>query len=226
MKYYNIKQGIFKKRENRFIAYVEINGKIEKCHVKNTGRCKELLVKNVVVFVEENFSQKRKTRFSLISVVKNGIIINMDSQAPNKVIYEWLKSGGLFSDITFLRSEVKFQNSRFDFYVERSEKKVFIEVKGVTLEENGIVRFPDAPTKRGIKHIYELCEALKKGYDSYIIFVVQMNDVLWFEPNYKTHPEFGEALKTAQKQGVNIIVVNCNVGIDFIIVDKQVEIKL
>lgn len=226
MKYYNIKNGIFKKRENRFIAYIEINGKTEKCHVKNTGRCKELLVDNATVFVEENFSENRKTKFSLISVIKNNLFINMDSQAPNKVVFEWLKKGCLFNDLTFLKSEVKFRNSRFDFYAERNDKKIFIEVKGVTLEENGIVKFPDAPTQRGIKHIFELCEAVKEGYEAYIIFVVQMKGAIWFEPNYKTHPEFGEALKIAQEHGVNILAFDCNVGIDFIDIDKKIDIRL
>ncbi len=226
MKYYNIKKGIFKKRENRFIAYIEINGKTEKCHVKNTGRCKELLVDNATVFVEENFSENRKTKFSLISVIKNNLFINMDSQAPNKAVFEWLKKGCLFNDLTFLKSEVKFRNSRFDFYAERNDKKIFIEVKGVTLEENRVVKFPDAPTQRGIKHIFELCEAVKEGYEAYIIFVVQMKGAIWFEPNYKTHPEFGEALKTAQEHGVNILAFDCNVGIDFIDIDKKIDIRL
>lgn len=226
MKYYNIKKGIFKKRENRFIAYIEIDGKIEKCHVKNTGRCKELLVDNATVFVEENFSENRKTKFSLISVIKNDLLINMDSQSPNKAVLEWLKKGCLFNDLTFLKSEVKFRNSRFDFYVERNNNKIFIEVKGVTLEENGIVKFPDAPTQRGIKHIFELCEAVQEGYEAYIIFVIQMKGAIWFEPNYKTHPEFGSALKMAQERGVNILAYDCNVGIDFIDIDKKIDIRL
>lgn len=226
MKYYNIKKGIFKKRENRFIAYIEINGKIEKCHVKNTGRCKELLVDNAVVFVEENFSEKRKTKFSLTSVIKNDLLVNMDSQAPNKAVYEWLKNGGLFDNLTFLKSEVKFKNSRFDFYAEINDKKIFIEVKGVTLEENGIVKFPDAPTQRGIKHILGLCEAVQEGYEAYIIFVVQMKHAKWFEPNYKTHPEFGATLKTAREHGVNILAFDCDVGIDFININQNIEVRL
>jgi len=226
MRYYNIKKGIFKKRENRFVAYVEINGKTEKCHVKNTGRCKELLVDNAVVFVEESFSQNRKTKFSLVSVIKNNLLINMDSQAPNKVVYEWLKNGGLFDDLTFLKSEVKFKSSRFDFYAERNDKKIFIEAKGVTLEEDGVVRFPDAPTQRGVKHIFELCEAVKQGYEAYIIFVVQMKGAVWFEPNYKTHPEFGAALKMAHEQGVNIFAFDCNVGFDFMYIDEKIEVRL
>lgn len=226
MRYQNIRKGIFKKRENRFIALIEIDGKIEKCHVKNTGRCKELLVFNVEVFVEENFSEKRKTRFSLISVIKNNKLINMDSQAPNKAVSEWIKSGGLFNGVNLLKSEVKFQNSRFDFYAEKDNSHIFIEVKGVTLEENKIVRFPDAPTKRGVKHIFELCDAVKQGYNSYIIFVIQMSDVLWFEPNYQTHSEFGEALKYAENQGVIILAYSCKVGSDFMEIDKKVKIKL
>ncbi len=226
MRYQNIRKGIFKKRENRFIALVEIDGKIEKCHVKNTGRCKELLVFNAEVFVEENFSEKRKTRFSLISVIKNNKLINMDSQAPNKAVSEWIESGGLFDGVNLLKSEVKFQNSRFDFYAEKDNSRIFIEVKGVTLEENKIVRFPDAPTKRGVKHIFELCDAVKQGYNSYIIFVIQMSDVLWFEPNYQTHSEFGKALKYAENQGVIILAYSCKVGSDFMEIDKKIKIKL
>ncbi len=225
MKYHNIKKGIFKKRENRFIAYVEIDGKIQMCHVKNTGRCKELLVYDAVVFVQESFDMKRKTKFSLISVIKNGRLINMDSQAPNKAAAEWI-DGGLFDDVLLLKSERKFNNSRFDFYVERKCEKAFIEVKGVTLEENGIVRFPDAPTQRGVKHINELCEAVKAGFAAYIIFIVQMENVKWFEPNYHTHREFGEALKQAQEKGVNILAFECSVGDDFMCVGEKVDVRL
>ncbi len=226
MIYHNIKKGIFKERENRFIALIEIDGKVERCHVKNTGRCKELLVFNAEVFVEENFSEKRKTKFSLISVIKNNIIINIDSQAPNKAVSEWLKENGLFNDITLLKSEVRFKNSRFDFYVERGDIKSFIEVKGVTLEENRIARFPDAPTKRGVKHIYELCQAIEEGHKAYIIFIIQMKNILWFEPNYVTDPEFGKALKYAEKQGVNILAYDCDIGFNFMTINKKVKIKL
>ena len=211
MKYDNIVKGKFIARPNRFIAHIEINGKIEVCHVKNTGRCKELLIPSAIVFVQENDNAKRKTKFSLISVIKENRIINMDSQVPNKIVYEWISNGNLLNDITLIKPETKYNNSRFDFYVETKNKKIFIEVKGVTLENQGVVKFPDAPTERGLKHVKELCDCVKEGYDAYIIFVVQMKDVLHFEPNVETHKEFAEALKEAKKRGVNILAVNCEV---------------
>lgn len=209
MIYENIVTGVFKERPNRFIAVVEINGKDEICHVKNTGRCRELLLPGVMVFVEENNNPSRKTKYSLIGVQKGNRLINMDSQAPNKVALEWLKAGGLFQDITLIKPEKTFGNSRFDLYIEAGDKKIFMEVKGVTLEDDGIVRFPDAPTERGIKHIRELSECIQQGFDAYLLFVVQMKDVKHFEPNNRTHPEFGEALKEAAKNGVRIIAVDC-----------------
>jgi sugar fermentation stimulation protein A len=211
MKYDNIVKGKFIARPNRFIAHIEINGKIEVCHVKNTGRCKELLIPSAIVFVQENDNAKRKTKFSLISVIKENRIINIDSQVPNKIVYEWISNGNLLNDITLIKPETKYNNSRFDFYVETKNKKIFIEVKGVTLENQGVVKFPDAPTERGLKHVKELCDCVKEGYDAYIIFVVQMKDVLHFEPNVETHKEFAEALKEAKKRGVNILAVNCEV---------------
>lgn len=226
MKYENIIKGKFIERPNRFIASIEINGKIEICHVKNTGRCRELLIPNAEVFVEENNNPKRKTKFSLIGVVKDKRLINMDSQVPNKIVHEWILKGNLFKDITLIKPETTYNKSRFDFYIETKEKKVFIEVKGVTLEENNVVRFPDAPTERGVKHIKELCDCLKEGYDAYIIFVIQMKDVLYFEPNEKTHKEFAEALRKAKKDGVNIIAVNCNVKEDSIDIIDYVEVRV
>ena len=199
MKYDNILKGKFISRPNRFIAHIEINGKVEICHVKNTGRCKELLTPNATVFVQENNNPKRKTKFSLISVIKEKRMINMDSQVPNKIVHEWILKGNLFKDVTLIKPETKYNNSRFDFYIETKNKKVFIEVKGVTLENQGIVKFPDAPTERGVKHIKELCDCVKEGYEAYIIFVIQMKDVLHFEPNVETHKEFAEALKEAKK---------------------------
>lgn len=227
MKYNNIVKGLFKKRPDRFTALVEIDDKIEICHVKNTGRCKELLIDNAVVYLEkvENNS-KRKTKYSIIAVEKGDILINMDSQAPNKVIKEWLERGGLCNNITFLKSEAVYKKSRFDFYFETSTEKAFVEVKGVTLEENGIVRFPDAPSERAVKHIKELSEALDEGYKCYIIFVIQMNNVKWFEPNYKTHNEFGQVLGLAIKKGVNAKAYSCIVKKDSIVIGENVNIKI
>jgi sugar fermentation stimulation protein A len=223
MKYNNILKGNFISRPNRFIANIEVNGIVEVCHVKNTGRCKELLTPNATVFVQENNNVKRKTKFSLIGVIKENRIINMDSQVTNKVVHEWILKGNLFSDVTLIKPEAKYNNSRFDFYVETKTKKAFIEVKGVTLENQGVVKFPDAPTERGVKHIKELCDCMTEGYEAYVIFVIQMKDVLHFEPNADTHKEFAEVLKHAKKYGVNIIAVDCDVEEDSINIRDYVE---
>lgn len=227
MKYDNILQARFISRPNRFIANVEIDKKIQVCHVKNTGRCKELLIpEETTVFVQENDNPKRKTKYSLITVKKDDRLINMDSQVPNKVVYEWIKNGNLFKNTSSIKTEQKYHNSRFDLYVEEGNRKIFIEVKGVTLEEDGVVRFPDAPTERGVKHIRELCECIKDGYEAYIIFVIQMRDVLYFEPNIKTHKEFGDALKKAKESGVNIIAVDCEVSENSIDIRDYVKVKV
>ena len=183
MKYERIEIGRFIERPNRFIAYVEIAGKKETVHVKNTGRCAELLTPNASVYVQRAENPDRKTQWDLIGVKKGKRMINMDSQIPNKVVEEWIKQGNLFPDATMIRPEKTYRKSRFDLYVEEGDRKIFVEVKGVTLEENGIVKFPDAPTERGIKHIEELCEATKEGYEAYIFFVIQMKGVRYFTPN-------------------------------------------
>lgn len=226
MKYERMKKGNFISRPNRFIANVIIDGKEEVCHVKNTGRCKELLTPNACVFVQESDNPNRKTKFSVIGVIKGERYINMDSQVTNIVVREWIEKGNLFEDVTLIKPEKKYGNSRFDLYVEAGERKIFIEVKGATLEEDGIVRFPDAPTERGVKHINELCECIKDGYEAYIIFVIQMKDVKHFEPNEKTHKEFAEALRKAQKAGVNIIAVDCEVTEDSIDIRDNVKVVL
>lgn len=226
MKYNKVEQGIFKKRPNRFIAHVEINGKEEVCHVKNTGRCRELLVPGALVFLEESDNPNRKTKYDLIGVEKGERLINMDSQIPNKVVEEWLKEGNLFGMEANVRREVVYGNSRFDLYIESGERKIFMEVKGVTLEENSVVRFPDAPTQRGVKHIHELVKCIKDGYEAYLMFVVQMEDVSYFEPNYKTHPEFAKALKEAEKEGVHILAYDCVVRKDLINLAKPVRVYL
>ena len=226
MKYERMKKGNFISRPNRFIANVMIDGKEEVCHVKNTGRCKELLTPNACVFVQESDNPNRKTKFSLIGVIKGERYINMDSQVTNIVVREWIEKGNLFEDVKLIKSEKKYGNSRFDLYVEAGERKIFIEVKGATLEEDGIVRFPDAPTERGVKHINELCECIKDGYEAYIIFVIQMKDVKHFEPNEKMHKEFAEALRKAQKSGVNIIAVDCEVTKDSIDIRDNVKVVL
>ncbi|MBN7572963.1 MULTISPECIES: DNA/RNA nuclease SfsA [Clostridium] len=226
MKYNNILKGKFISRPNRFIAYVEIDGNEEVCHVKNTGRCKELLTPNATVFIQKNDNPKRKTKFSLIGVIKGDRMINMDSQVTNKVVHEWILKGNLLKDVTLIKPETKYKNSRFDFYVETKNQKIFIEVKGVTLENNGIVKFPDAPTERGLRHLRELVDCVKEGYDAYVIFVIQMKDVVHFEPNVETHKEFGDTLKYAKENGVNIVAVDCLVDEDSINIRDYVDVIL
>lgn len=214
MRYESIKKAIFLDRPNRFIAYARLDGETVKCHVKNTGRCKELLIPGETeVYLEDHGEGTgRKTRYSLVKVVKNGRIINMDSQAPNQIAYDWLLDGGLYKDITYLKREQTYGASRIDIYYERADGiKGLMEVKGVTLEEDNVARFPDAPTERGVKHIYELMEAVKEGYEANILFVIQMKGIKRFEPNYKTHAAFGEALAAAKEAGVNVIAIDCHV---------------
>lgn len=228
MKYNNIIQGKFLERPNRFIAYVEINGEKQVCHVKNTGRCRELLIPDEsIVYVEDHGTDtNRKTRYSLIAVEKNKYLINMDSQAPNKVVHEWLTGGKFKPDVTDVKMEYKYGNSRIDAFFKRGDKNCLMEVKGVTLEDNGVVRFPDAPTERGVKHIYELMKAVKEGYEAYIMFVVQMKGVKYFEPNDVTHKEFGEALRKAEKAGVNIVAADCSVEPDTLSIADYVKVRL
>lgn len=226
MKYNNLRHGVFISRPNRFIANVKINGKVEICHVKNTGRCRELLTDRARVIVQESDSPDRKTRFDLINVYKGDRLINMDSQAPNKIFAEWAPKSGIFGSITLLRPETRFGNSRFDFYIEADGRQAFVEVKGVTLEEDGIVRFPDAPTERGVKHVRELMECINEGYDAYVVFIVQMKDVRYFEPNWNTHREFGEALREAAANGVRVLAVDCEVTEDTIEARDLVEVRL
>ena len=227
MKYTKIKAGVFLERLNRFIAKVLIDGKIETVHVKNTGRCRELLVPEAKVYLFASDNPNRKTKYDLIAVEKvtdRGIIlVNMDSQVPNDVVAEWLPKSKLFSLNAVIKREVKFGNSRFDFYVEDGERKAFIEVKGVTLENDGVVSFPDAPTERGIKHINELVSCLSEGFEAYIIFVVQMKGVVKFEPNSEHHKEFADTLNYAREKGVKVLVYDCLVTPDSIEIDGKIE---
>ncbi len=226
MIYRNIKSARFISRPNRFIAYIEVDGKEEVCHVKNTGRCKELLSPGVTVFVQESDKPTRKTKYDLIGVMKGHRPVNMDSQVPNKVFHEWLVKAKLFNNPVLIKPEAKYGNSRFDFYVETEEDKIFIEVKGVTLEENNVALFPDAPTERGVKHIKELIECTGKGYKAYIVFVIQMKGVSSFTPNAVTHREFAETLRLAARNNVNVLAFDCKVGQDFIEINEKVEVKL
>ncbi len=226
MDYHNIRQGTFQERPNRFIAYVEIEGSRETVHVKNTGRCAELLIPGVTVYVQEADQPGRKTRWDLIGVEKGSRLVNIDSQVPNQLVKEWLEEGNLFERIDRIRPEYTYGSSRFDLYVEADGKKIFIEVKGVTLEEDGVVRFPDAPSERAVKHVEELKAAVEEGYEAYVFFVVQMKDVRYFTPNMDTHPAFGEALFDAAAHGVHVLAYDCQVERESIHIVKQVPVVL
>lgn len=224
MKYNNIFKGEFIDRPNRFIANVIIDNKVEVCHVKNTGRCKELLVKGNTVYLQKSDNLNRKTKYDLIAVQKGNRLINMDSQVVNYVALEFIPNQ--FENIRLIKPEYKYGNSRFDIYVETENEKIFIEVKGVTLEKDGIVRFPDAPTERGVKHLKELQKAFTEGYKAYVMFVVQMSDVKHFEPNTETHPEFAEELRNAKNNGVIPLAFDCAVTPNSIEIRKPILIKL
>lgn len=226
MKYRETVQGFFSERPNRFIAYVEVNGKQERVHVKNTGRCKELLRPGATVYLEKSENPERSTAYDLVAVKKGERMINMDSQAPNKVVGEWLLTKAFFPDLTLVRPETVYGNSRFDFYVETKKEKIFIEVKGVTLEENGEVRFPDAPSERAVKHVEELIAAKRDGYRVFVMFVIQMEEVKYFTPNRSMHPEFAEALCKAAEAGVEILAYDCKVTPDSLTLNCPVPVKL
>lgn len=226
MRYGEILEGRFESRPNRFIAYVNIDGRREKVHVKNTGRCRELLKEQAKVYLDKSHNPERSTAYDLVAVEKDGRLINMDSQAPNKAVGEWLLKGGLFSDAQLVKPETKYNNSRFDFYVETEKEKVFIEVKGVTLEQEDVVLFPDAPSQRAVKHIHELVEAVREGYQAYVIFVVQMEKVKYFTPNRRTHLEFAQALLEAERAGVKVLAYDCAVTPDSMEIKGQVPVKL
>ena len=224
MKYENIIKGIFLERPNRFIAICEIDGKEEVCHVKNTGRCRELLAKGSVVYLEKSLNPNRKTAYDLIAVQKGDRLINMDSQVVNKVALEFVPE--LFKNAQLVKPEYKYGNSRFDIYVETESEKIFVEVKGVTLEDDGVVRFPDAPTERGVKHLKELQKAVTEGYKAYVLFVVQMSDVKYFEPNRNTHPQFADALTQAKENGVIPLAYDCVVRPDEIKIRQPILMKI
>lgn len=233
MKYENIRSGRFIERPNRFLAHVEVGGKTVVCHVKNTGRCRELLIPGVRVWVQyhpEALEMGRKTEYSLIAVEKGGRYINMDSQAPNQVAEQWLKEGGFSKDqgisVSDVRREITFGTSRFDLAFQAEGKPCFMEVKGVTLEENGIAMFPDAPTERGIKHLQELGKAAEQGFGAYVLFVIQMKGVREFTPNRKTHPDFALALEKAGEQGVQMLAYDCLAEQDRLVMDSPVPVRI
>ena len=225
MTYENMVPGIFQARPNRFIAHVQIGGQTEIVHVKNTGRCKELLVPGCAVWCQRSSNPNRKTAFDLIAVQKGDRLINMDSQAPNRAAGEWLSSGGL-GEISELKAEVKHGDSRYDFSFLKDGKRCFLEVKGCTLEHDGVCAFPDAPTERGAKHIRGLTAAARAGYGAYILFVIQMSDVKYIRPHDETDPEFGKALREASQNGVRVLAMDCAVTPDTMESRLPVLVKL
>ena len=225
MHYDNMTPGIFLSRPNRFVAHVEIDGQVEVCHVKNTGRCRELLVPGCAVYCQRSGNPNRKTKFDLIAVRKGERLINMDSQAPNKAAGEWLAAGGL-GEISELRAEVKQGDSRFDFAFVKDGRQCFLEVKGCTLENDGVCAFPDAPTERGAKHIRGLTALAREGYGAYILFVIQMSDVKYIRPHDETDPEFGRALREAAANGVTVLAMDCAVDVDRMEIRLPVLVKL
>ena len=226
MRYQHISPATFLDRPNRFVAHCDLDGETVTVHVKNTGRCRELLVPGARVYLERGDRPGRKTAWDLVAVWKGEKLINMDAAAPNTVAAEWIGQGGLGFVPELLRPEVRLGDSRFDFYLERNGRPGYAEVKGVTLEENGVVRFPDAPTLRGVKHLRGLAQAARQGLDAHVIFIVQMEDVDWFEPNQATQPEFAEALREASEAGVKLHCIDCHVTEDSITPGRPVEIHI
>ena len=225
MHYQNMVPGVFLARPNRFIAHVEIDGKLEICHVKNTGRCRELLPEGANVWCQQFDNPNRKTKFDLITVKKGDRLINMDSQAPNTAAKEWLLSGGL-GQISELKAEYTHGDSRFDFSFLKDGRRCFLEVKGVTLENSGICAFPDAPTERGVKHLKGLTELAMQGFGAYVLFVIQMADVKYLHPNDTTDPAFGNALREAAATGVQVLAMDCAVTENTMVIGKPVEVRL
>jgi len=225
MQYQNIVPGTFLVRPNRFIAHIAVGGNTEICHVKNTGRCRELLTANAQVFCQEVLSPTRKTKYDLIAVQKGNRLINMDSQAPNAAAKEWLQAGGL-GEIQNLHAETVHGESRFDFSFTKDGRPCFLEVKGVTLETDGVCAFPDAPTLRGARHLRELARLAGEGFGAYVLFVIQMADVAYLRPNDATDPAFAKALRDAHKAGVSILAYDCSVTPDTMTIRKPVDIRL
>lgn len=244
MKYGNIVRGIFLNRPNRFIAQVLLGDETAVCHVKNTGRCRELLIPGTAVILEYHPDAAvtgRKTAYDLIGVYKGELLINMDSQAPNQAAWEWLgtadctetlgREAGLVNPrVLDLRREVTYGDSRFDLAFSLEDQgqtmPAYMEVKGVTLEENGIAMFPDAPTQRGIKHLNGLIRAREHGFLAFALFVIQMKGITEFTPNMATHPEFGYALEKARNAGVTVMAMDCVIGEDSMRLDRTVRVRI
>ncbi|MCR5770735.1 MAG: DNA/RNA nuclease SfsA [Butyrivibrio sp.] len=226
MKYSNISEGLFISRINRFTCNAEINGQPELAHIKNTGRLIKLLKQGCRAYFQKSDNPERKTKYDLIAVEHNGSIINVDSQITNYVAEEWLNQKTFFPDLKMVKREVKYGDSRFDIYLEHGDKKAFMEIKGVTLIEDGIARFPDAPTKRGVKHLHELMKCIDDGYEAYIMFVIQLPDVKWFEAAVSVQEEFATTLKEAWQKGVHVIAYGCDMTKDSIEIARPIEVRL
>ena len=227
MQYAHVRPAVFQARPNRFVARVLLDGKEETVHVKNTGRCRELLVPGARVYLAQGDNPARKTRYDLVAVEKGELLVNLDSQAPNKVFAQWAQAGGFRPGLTLLRPETTWGNSRFDFYWEDAAgQRGFVEVKGVTLEEEGHVRFPDAPTLRGVKHLEELVRARAEGYEAAVCFVVQMEGMVDFAPNDATHPAFGAALRRAAAAGVTVLAMECAVTPGSLAIRRPIPVRL
>lgn len=226
MIYENILPAVFVDRPNRFIAHVELNGKIEVCHVKNTGRCRELLIPGCRVYVQHQPSPTRKTAYDLIAVEKGERLLNMDANAPNRIFGEYVRAGRFLRGWSVIRPETTHGDSRFDFYLESPGHRLFAEVKGVTLEDDGVMRFPDAPTERGVKHLEGLARCVQEGYEAWAVFVIQTENVRWMEPNRRTHPAFADALRQAAQAGVHLLALDCHTEPDRLEICRPVEIRL
>lgn len=227
LEYRAIVQGRFLARPNRFIAHVEADGGTQVCHVKNTGRCRELLTPGATVYLERAGNPARKTAYDLVAVEKGDLLVNLDAQAPNRVFGEFAAAGGFLPEVRAIRPEFTYGNSRFDFRLETADGGVhLVEVKGVTLEENGFARFPDAPTERGVRHIRELQQAAEAGYGAALVFVVQMAGMRSVAPNDTTHPAFGEALRQAAAHGVRVVAYGCRVTPQSLEIENKVPVDL
>ena len=226
MIYENILPAVFVDRPNRFIAHVELNGRLEVCHVKNTGRCRELLIPGCRVYVQHQPSPTRKTAYDLIAVEKGERLLNMDANAPNRIFGEYVRAGRFLREWPVIRPEMTHGDSRFDFYLESPGHRLFAEVKGVTLEDDGVMRFPDAPTERGVKHLEGLARCVQEGYEAWAVFVIQTENVRWMEPNRRTHPAFADAMRQAAQAGVHLLALDCHTEPDRLEICRPVEIRL
>lgn len=226
VQYPNMVKGTFLSRPNRFVAHVCIEGQEQICHVKNTGRCRELLQPGAAVWCQHHDDPGRKTAWSLITVQKGARLVNMDSQIPNRLALDYVRAGGLGFLPALVKAEKAYGQSRFDLYYEADAQRGFVEVKGVTLEADGVARFPDAPTERGRRHLQELQQAAAEGYEAWVLFVIQMNDILHFEPNWPRDPAFAEALCRAAENGVRVRAVTCTVAEDWLEITGEVPVKL